>query len=91
MMKVRMLTTDASPAGVRKVGTVHNIHNTEAKDLIKGGYARLEKAVIKAKHTPSEELAAETMDNGEEDELSKTGDDPLGSDVDTDPASDNTP
>lgn len=38
-MKVKMLTLDAGPQGVRQPGKVYDVSATEGKALIAGGYA----------------------------------------------------
>jgi hypothetical protein len=38
-MFIRMSTTSAGPAGVRVAGSVHELPDKEAKELIAGGYA----------------------------------------------------
>jgi hypothetical protein len=48
-MKIKMLTLQAGPTGVREVGSVHDVDDKEAKALIAGGYAiPVEKVVEKA-------------------------------------------
>lgn len=38
-MKVKMLTLDAGPEGVRQPGKIYDVAEKEAKELIKGGFA----------------------------------------------------
>ena len=38
-MKIKMLTLQAGPQGVREVGHVYVVPDKEAKELIEGGYA----------------------------------------------------
>jgi hypothetical protein len=38
-MKIKMLTLDAGPDGVREPGKIYEVPNAEAKQLIAGGYA----------------------------------------------------
>ena len=38
-MKVKMLTLQAGPQGVREVGQIYTVPDKEAKELIEGGYA----------------------------------------------------
>ena len=38
-MKVKMLTLDAGPDGVRQAGKIYEVPEKEAKELVKGGYA----------------------------------------------------
>lgn len=38
-MKIKMLTLQAGPSGVRKSGQTYDVPNQEASELIAGGYA----------------------------------------------------
>lgn len=38
-MKIKMITLDAGPDGVRRPGEVHDVPTLEAEALIAGGYA----------------------------------------------------
>jgi hypothetical protein len=38
-MKVKMITLDAGPEGVKQPGQIYNVDDKEGKDLLDGGYA----------------------------------------------------
>lgn len=45
-MKIKMLTLQAGPNGVRNPGEVHDVSPAEAEELLAGGYAvKVDKAV----------------------------------------------
>ena len=59
-MLVKMLTTSAGPDGVRQSGSVHDVPDKEAKELIAGGYAveaKRETAPERATAKPARERA----------------------------------
>ena len=63
-MKVKMLTLQAGPKGVREPGKEYDVPDKEAKELIAGGYAQ-PVGVEKAASRRGAEKATEPVD-GEE-------------------------
>ncbi len=61
-MRIKMLTLQAGPAGVRQIGAVCDVPTAEAEDLIAGGYAvKVEKEETEvAPAVPVEETVIET-------------------------------
>lgn len=55
-MKVKMITLDAGPNGVKEPGKTYNVDAKEAKELIDGGYAE---AISVTKEEPREESREE--------------------------------
>lgn len=63
-MKIKMLTLQAGPAGVRKPGVTYNVSDEEAKALIAGGYAEAVKKPQAEAESPVIEKAERASKSG---------------------------